>query len=70
MYHFVPPTVMVAGGRCVWVTSAVLVDVRAHIVPLKSFLAPYLLLSRPGWPPINPQIGLIAIFADAQSINR
>jgi hypothetical protein len=46
MYHFVPPTVMVAGGRCVWVTSAVLVDVRAHIVPLKSFLAPYLLLSR------------------------
>jgi hypothetical protein len=23
-----------------------------------------------GWPPINPQIGLIAIFADAQSINR
>jgi hypothetical protein len=24
----------------------------------------------PGWSPINPQVGVIAIFADAQSINR
>jgi hypothetical protein len=46
MYHFVPPAVMAASGRCVWLASAVVVGTRGQGALPKPFPTPYLLLSR------------------------